>query len=29
MLDFSEREDIRLHDGENEMRGGGGGLWKP
>ena len=24
ILDFLEREDIRLHDGENEMRGEGG-----
>ena len=24
-LDFVEWEDIRLHDGENEMRGEGGG----
>ena len=24
-VDFLEREDIRLHDGENEMRGEGGG----
>ena len=24
MLDFLEREDIRLHDGDNKMRGEGG-----
>jgi len=31
ILDFLEREDIRLHDGEDEMRGerGGEDRWWP